>query len=232
MAPPWPRDVLGSQKDTRQAAPTLAILDLADLKAFVSANQVTVQTRRRRVALSRMRIEPLPIAGAFRIVAEPVLDERGFFARCWDAELFAAHGMALPMGQGAVSWNALRGTLRGLHYQTGLHAETKLVRCSRGRAFDVIVDLREDSPCFGRWHTEVLSEGAPVSLYLPAGTAHGFQVLQDGTELTYSIAPAYCPEASGGVRWDDPVLGIPWPIEDAIISPKDCALPRFNERAR
>ncbi len=179
-----------------------------------------------------MRIERLPIPGAFRVIGEPSRDDRGSFTRCFDAAAFAAHGMIVPAEQGAVSWNQRRGTVRGLHYQTGVHAETKLVRCSRGGAFDVILDLREGSPAFGRWHAEVISDTNGVSLYLPAGTAHGFQALEDCTELTYGIAPAYCPGAAGGVRWNDPRLDIPWPIEQLIVSPRDRALPAFDERLR
>jgi dTDP-4-dehydrorhamnose 3,5-epimerase len=179
-----------------------------------------------------MKIEPLPICGAFRLIPEPLGDGRGFFARCFDSASFADHGMIVPAAQGSISYNRRRGTLRGLHYQTGAHAETKLIRCTLGAAYDAIADMREGSPTFGEWHAEILSGENRVSLYVPPGVAHGFQTLVDGTEISYAISPAYFQDAAAGVRWNDPYLDIPWPIAPDFVSAKDLGWPSFNERAR
>jgi dTDP-4-dehydrorhamnose 3,5-epimerase len=175
-----------------------------------------------------MRFAELPIAGAFKIALEPMTDERGFFARRFCAETFARQGLKTDFVQHSVSFNLRRGTLRGLHYQADPHAETKLVRCTRGEAFDVLVDLRRSSPTFGRWHAEVLSADNRTTLYIPAGCAHGFQTLADATELDYEISPAYVAEASRGMAYDDPDLAIDWPVAEATLSPADHARPRLS----
>jgi dTDP-4-dehydrorhamnose 3,5-epimerase len=176
-----------------------------------------------------MIFEPLPIPGAFRIRLRPVADERGFFARRFCAETFRDHGLETDFVQRSVSFNIRRGTLRGLHYQASPHAETKLVRCTRGAAFDVLVDLRPGSPGRGTWHGEEISADSGTVLYIPAGVAHGFQTLMEDTEIDYEITPAYVPGAVRGIRFDDPALAIDWPISDAVISERDRALPLLAE---
>ena len=172
-----------------------------------------------------MKLEKLDIPGVYRIAIEPAADERGFFARTFCAETFAKWGLATDFVQRSMSYNKKRGTLRGLHYQAEPHAETKLVRCSRGAAFDVIVDLRPKSAYFGAWETIELSAENRHMIYIPAGCAHGFQTLVDDTELLYEITPAYVPEAARGVRWNDPALAIPWPMANPVVSAKDSGLP-------
>src|SRR5579871_5654294 len=140
-----------------------------------------------------MRFTGLPIAGAFRIDIERHEDARGFFARTFCIEEFAQHGLVTQFVQHSVSFNRCSGTLRGLHYQASTHAESKLVRCTAGSAFDVVVDLRRSSGTFGRWHGELISASNYSMIYVPEGCAHGFQTLADATELFYEISPAYVP---------------------------------------
>ena len=172
------------------------------------------------------------LAGAFVIALEKLEDERGYFARSFGAREFAGHGLESRFVQCGISFNRRRGTLRGLHYQAAPHAQAKLVRCSRGRAFDVIVDLRAGSPGYARWFASELAAAAPRLLYIPAGFAHGFQTLEDDTELFYQMSQDYDPAAERGIRWNDPRLGIDWPsAESRVISARDAALPALdNER--
>jgi len=172
-----------------------------------------------------MRFVALPISGAFRIELERREDHRGFFARTFCAGEFGAQGLNATFVQQSVSFNARKGTLRGLHYQADPHAETKLVRCTAGAVFDVLVDLRRSSPTFGRWHAETLTADNHTTLYIPAGCAHGFQTLQDGSELLYDITPAYVAEAARGVAYDDAVIAIDWPLPHPILSEADRARP-------
>jgi dTDP-4-dehydrorhamnose 3,5-epimerase len=176
-----------------------------------------------------MRFIQLPLPGAFRIELQRHEDERGFFARTFCADEFRAQGFVTEFVQHSISFNARKGTLRGLHYQADPYAETKLLRCSAGAVFDVMVDLRRSSPTFGRWHAETLTSGNRLMLYIPAGFAHGFQTLADDTELYYEIAPAYVPDASRGVAFDDPSLAIPWPLPDPIVSAADRTRPRLAD---
>jgi dTDP-4-dehydrorhamnose 3,5-epimerase len=176
-----------------------------------------------------LAFEPLPLAGAYRIRIEPAVDDRGFFARRFCAETFRRHGLETDFVQRSVSYNARRGTLRGLHFQAPLAAETKIVRCARGAAFDVVVDLRPGSPTLGRWHSEQITADNRLMLYVPRGLAHGFQTLADDTEIEYEITPAYDPQAARGVRFDDPTLAIAWPVRDAIVSLRDRGLPLLGE---
>lgn len=173
----------------------------------------------------RMIFEPLPLEGAYRILPQPVSDDRGFFARRFSHNAFAERGLKVSFPQRSVSFNLRRGTLRGLHFQAHPDPETKLVRCVRGSAFDVILDLRRHSPTFGRWHAETLAARGRTILYVPAGFAHGFQTLEDETEMDYEITPDYVPGAARGVLWNDPALGIPWPVPSPVISARDLALP-------
>jgi dTDP-4-dehydrorhamnose 3,5-epimerase len=169
--------------------------------------------------------EPLGLTGAYRLRLNPARDERGFFARRFCSEQFKELGLATDYVQRSISFNAIRGTIRGLHFQTPPATETKIIRCTRGAAFDVIVDLRSGSPRYGRWHGEEISEDNRVMLYVPPGFAHGFQTLVDQTEIDYEITPAYLRAAARGVRFNDPQLGIKWPIYDPIVSPRDRDLP-------
>jgi dTDP-4-dehydrorhamnose 3,5-epimerase len=171
-----------------------------------------------------------PVAGAWVIDPEPSADERGSFARVFDAELFAAHGLSPGVVQCSVSLNTRSGTLRGLHYQADPHAESKLVRCTAGSVYDVVVDLRPHSSSYLRWHAVELSSENRRSLYLPAGTAHGFQTLVDGAELTYMMDAPFVVEAARGVRWDDPAFAIEWPSPSAerTISERDRSYPDYR----
>lgn len=176
-----------------------------------------------------MKFVPTPLPGAFLIDIEPYEDERGFFARTICAEEFACHGLDPHFVQHSVSWNPHAGTLRGLHYQAAPYGEEKLVRVTCGAVFDVIVDLRRDSPAFGRWFGVELSADDHRQLYIPRGVAHGFQTLRPGTEVYYAMTVPFQPDAAHGLRWDDPSLKIDWPdCEGRLISDKDWSLPFFE----
>jgi dTDP-4-dehydrorhamnose 3,5-epimerase len=173
-----------------------------------------------------MRFCETPLAGAFVIELERREDERGFFARCWCQDEFAAHGIDTAWVQSNVSFNHHAGTLRGLHYQAEPHGEDKLVRCTMGAAYDVLVDLRPGSPTYARWFAVELTADNRRMVYIPRGLAHGFQTLVDHTELHYLMSTTFRPESARGVRWDDPALGIPWPdCPHRIISPRDQNFP-------
>jgi dTDP-4-dehydrorhamnose 3,5-epimerase len=171
-----------------------------------------------------LTFEPLSLPGAYRIRMNVSTDERGFFARRFCAEAFRHLDLEFDFVQRSISFNLRRGTLRGLHFQAPPALETKIVRCTRGAAFDVIVDLRAGSPTYSRWHGEGLSADNRVMLYVPKGFAHGFQTLIDETEIDYEITPAYVPEAARGIRFDDPTLAINWPVPGQIVSQRDAAL--------
>jgi dTDP-4-dehydrorhamnose 3,5-epimerase len=156
-------------------------------------------------------------------------DDRGWFARSMDAREFAARGMDSVFVQQNGSMSAQAGTIRGLHFQRPPHAEAKLVRCLRGRILDVIVDLRPDSPSHMRHESFELSAESGRMLYVPKGFAHGFQTLTDDVEVSYLVSAYYEPSAEGGLRWDDPRLGIAWPLPPSVISPKDAAWPLLAE---
>ncbi|MCW2992100.1 MAG: dTDP-4-dehydrorhamnose 3,5-epimerase [Solirubrobacterales bacterium] len=168
-----------------------------------------------------MIFEPAPIAGAFTVRSERVEDERGHFARTFCADEFGRNGLEAVVAQCAVSFNRVRGTLRGLHLQAPPHAEAKLVRCAAGAIYDVVLDLRAGSPTFREWWAIELTASSDLALYVPRGVAHGFQTLEPDTEVTYQLSQAHAPEAAGGVRWDDPAFGIEWPLEVAAISAAD-----------
>ena len=178
-----------------------------------------------------MNFEPLPLAGAFLIRPERRVDERGYFARTFCRETFLAHGLADCALQCSVSFNTRRGTLRGLHFQRAPHQETKLVRCVRGAIFDVIVDLRPGSDTYRRWCAEILSADNGHALYVPPGFAHGFVTLDDFTEVDYRMAEPYVPGAAAGIIWNDPDVGIAWPLEPCVIAARDRSLPRLKDCA-
>jgi dTDP-4-dehydrorhamnose 3,5-epimerase len=172
-----------------------------------------------------MIFHSLKLSGAYRIEPQLVVDERGAFGRRFCADEFRALGLETDLMQRSVSFNARAGTLRGMHFQAPPHLEVKLVRCTRGAIFDVMVDLRNSSPTYGQWHGEELNSDNHLMLYIPKGFAHGFQSLLDNTEVDYEITPAYVPGAGAGFRFDAPALAINWPIADVIISERDKALP-------
>lgn len=175
-----------------------------------------------------MRFEATELPGVVRVLAEPRADERGAFARLHCPEEFAAAGIAFQPVQTSVSTNLRARTLRGMHYQAAPHSETKLVRVTRGRAFDVAVDLRPDSPTYRRWTGTELSAGNLTALFIPEGVAHGFLTLEADTDVLYQIAPAYSPGYEAGVRWDDPAFAIAWPAAPLVISPRDAQYPDYR----
>ena len=168
-----------------------------------------------------MIFEETELRGAFLIRLEKREDERGFFARSWCQHECEAHGLNPRVVQCNVSFNAHKGTLRGLHYQTVPHQEAKLVRCTAGAIYDVIVDLRPGSPDFRKHVAFTLSATNHDMLYVPEGLAHGFMTLEDSTEVFYQMSEFYCQESSKGVRWNDPSFGIEWPSTPRIISDRD-----------
>ena len=172
-----------------------------------------------------------PLDGAYVIRPEPIEDERGFFARVCCAQEFAENGLASNWVQCNIAYNHKRGIVRGLHRQIDPHAEVKLVRCTMGRLFDVIVDLRHGSPGRGQWFGIELSAANRKILYVPEGFAHGYQTLEDNTEVFYQVSAAHHPDAERGLRWDDPAIGIAWPIADSEVSERDRAWPSVTEAA-
>ena len=176
-----------------------------------------------------MRLLETRLSGAYLVELEPREDERGSFARTWCREELAAQGLSTEVSQCSISRNSKAGTLRGLHFQTEPHQEVKLVRCTRGAIFDVIVDLREGSATEGEWFGAELTAEAGNALYVPKGVAHGFQTLVDESEVFYMMSDPYVPEASTGVRWDDPAFGIDWPDAAArTISDRDLSWPAYK----
>jgi dTDP-4-dehydrorhamnose 3,5-epimerase len=169
-----------------------------------------------------------PLPGAFVLDLERLSDERGFFARSYCAEEFAARGLGPELRQCSVSYNARRGTLRGMHYQCAPHEEHKLVRCTAGAIFDVIIDIRGSSPTYGRWFGEQLTADNRRSLFIPPGFAHGFVTLSDHAEVYYMISVAHAPQSSRGLRWNDPAFAIDWPLPPAVISARDAAYPLLD----
>jgi dTDP-4-dehydrorhamnose 3,5-epimerase len=169
------------------------------------------------------------IRGAWVIDVEPTSDDRGLFARTFDAKTFAKRGLSADVVQCSTSFNPRAGTLRGLHYQVGAHAECKLVRCTAGAVYDVLVDLRPDSPTHRHWYVVELASDRRNAVYIPRGVAHGFQTLVDGSELLYLIDRSYEPPAARGVRWDDPAFAIEWPDPpgDRIMSERDLGYPDY-----
>lgn len=168
------------------------------------------------------------LAGAYLIDVEKRADERGFFARTWCQSEFAERGLETEFVQHSVSFNIVVGTLRGLHFQRPPHGETKLVRCLRGALYDVIVDLRPESPTFSQWAAFELTADSRSTLYVPAGFAHGFQTLEAETEVSYMISAAYDPDAGWGLRYDDPRLAIEWPLPPACLSERDRSWPHLD----
>jgi dTDP-4-dehydrorhamnose 3,5-epimerase len=175
-----------------------------------------------------MRFTETRLKGVFIIESERLEDERGFFARTFCQKEFEVHGLNSKIVQCNISYNKHKGTLRGMHYQAAPMAEAKLVSCTRGAIYDVIIDLRPESPTYCQWLAEELNAENSKMVYIPEGFAHGFQSLEDDTEVFYQMSVFYSPEHTRGVRWDDPVFGIEWPLNSKIISEKDMNYPLIN----
>jgi dTDP-4-dehydrorhamnose 3,5-epimerase len=168
------------------------------------------------------------LSGAYVLEVEPAKDERGHFARTMCSAEFAKHGLVDRFVQASDSYNRRRGTLRGMHFQNPPHAEVKLVRCVQGAIYDVIIDLRPTSPSYMRWEGFELSVANGRSLYIPDGFAHGFITLTDETYVTYQISHPYTPGSAGGLRYDDPAVGIVWPEPVAVIAERDRTWPLYD----
>jgi len=166
--------------------------------------------------------------GVFVIELEPITDERGFFARSWDSKIFQEKNLNSTTVQCNISLTKKKGTLRGMHYQTSPYAEVKIIRCTQGSLYDVIIDLRPNSKTFKKWFGIELNPENHKMLYVPEGFAHGHQTLEDNTELFYQVSQFYMPKYEGGVRWNDLAFQIKWPIKDPIISGKDSSWKDFQ----
>lgn len=176
-----------------------------------------------------MIFEETKLRGAFLVGLERREDSRGFFARTWCANEFADQGLTTEVVQANVSFNPRQGTLRGMHFQHAPHAETKLVRCTSGAIYDVIIDLRPESETYKQWLGVELTADNRRALFVPEGFAHGYQTLAPDSEVFYQVSEYYTPGAEGGVRWDDPAFGIEWPDpDDAFLSEKDRSWPDFT----
>ena len=181
-----------------------------------------------RGAGSTLKFHAVPIEGAWLIDSEPIEDERGFFARTFCQEEFSRRGLNAEVSQCSRSFNRVKGTLRGMHIQRAPHAEAKLIRCNQGAIHDVIVDLRPASPSYRRWFAVELRATDDQMLYVPEGVAHGFQTLEDTTEVSYQISSAYHPESSLGIRWNDPAFAFEWPLPLSVISARDRSYPDWT----
>lgn len=173
-----------------------------------------------------------PLKGAFVVEPERKTDERGYFSRTWCRREFLLHGLNPRLAQCSASFTLKRGTLRGMHYQTAPFEEAKLVRCTRGAVYDVIIDLRRSSATYRQWAAAELSADNGRMLYVPEGFAHGFLTLEDATEVAYQMSEFYCPELARGVRWDDPAFSIRWPGAVRIISERDRTYPLFAAQSQ
>lgn len=176
-----------------------------------------------------MKFERTSFSGVLIVRQERNNDERGYFTRLICEEEFAREGLQTRFSQTSLSFNCKAGTVRGMHFQHAPHAETKLVRCSRGAIFDVVVDLRPEKPTFCQWQGFELSAENGVALYVPEGLAHGFQTLVDDSEVTYAITSPFVPGYGAGVRWDDPAINVRWPLPIATIAERDRSWPLIDK---
>lgn len=167
------------------------------------------------------------ISGVFLVCFRKIEDDRGYFARAWCRDEFRQHGLEPDMVQLNTGCSGRRGTVRGMHFQVPPHAEAKFIRCTRGAIYDVIIDLRPGSPTCGRWHGVELTAVNGLMLYAPEGFAHGYQTLEDDTEMYYLTSMPYAPAAARGVRYDDPAFGVKWPLPVSVVSAADQAWPPF-----
>ena len=168
-----------------------------------------------------MIFEKTKLQGVYIIKIEKIEDERGFFGRTWDKKIFEEHGLNHCIHQCNISFNKKKGTIRGMHYQSSPYEEDKLVRCTRGKVFEVMIDLRKDSDTFKHYQSVELTSENYKMLYVPKGFALGFQTLEDNTEVFYQMSQVYMSEYSKGIRWDDPKFNISWPMKPGVISKKD-----------
>jgi dTDP-4-dehydrorhamnose 3,5-epimerase len=175
-----------------------------------------------------MIFDETKLAGVFKIRPERKPDDRGFFARTWCQKEYADHGLDARLVQCSISYNIRKGTLRGMHYQQAPFAETKVVRCTQGAIYDVVVDLRPQSPTFREWIAAFLTAENRDMMYIPKGCAHGFLTLADATEVFYQMSEFYNAESARGVRWDDPTFKIVWPEKVEAISERDRTYPDFQ----
>ncbi len=175
-----------------------------------------------------MKFSQTNLPGVILIDVEPINDERGMFARVWCKEEFKQAGLSTELSQFSISYNKSRGTLRGMHYQLPPHAETKVIRCTQGSVYDVVIDLRANSPTYKQWYGCELSAQNHRMLHIPEGLAHGFITLVDNTEMLYQISVSYAAQSAHGVRWDDPSFNINWPLLPMIISARDTSYPDFD----
>lgn len=174
-----------------------------------------------------MNFQSLNFAGAYLIQPERHEDERGYFMRTWCRETFARVIGNVDFVQFSRSFNRRTGTLRGLHFQAAPFGESKLIQCIRGGIYDVIVDIRPHSPTWGQWQAVELTEENGTAIFIPDGFAHGFQTLEDNSEITYQISPFYKPEAARGIKWNDRALNVRWPLPVSVISARDCEWPNL-----
>lgn len=174
-----------------------------------------------------MRFIETKLKGAYLVELEPAKDERGFFARSWCKKEFEQYGLSSNLVQCNISFNKKKGTIRGMHYQIEPYNETKLVRCTMGSVYDVIIDLRMNSSTYKEWIAVELNAINKKMIYIPFGFAHGFQTLEDNTEVFYQMSEFYQPDYARGIRWDDPAFNIKWPIRHSIISYKDSSYSYF-----
>ena len=174
-----------------------------------------------------MKFSETQLKGAYFIEIEKLSDDRGFFARSWCQKEFEDHGLESGFVQANVSYNLKKGTIRGMHYQIAPYQECKLIRCTRGAIYDVIIDLRPDSPTYKQWAGVELTADNYVMFFVPEDFAHGFQTLTDKTEITYQVSQFYTPGSEKGIRFDDPAFAIQWPLEVTLISDKDNTWPDF-----
>ncbi|MFL5639344.1 MAG: dTDP-4-dehydrorhamnose 3,5-epimerase [Gemmatimonadaceae bacterium] len=174
---------------------------------------------------------PTSLPGAFTVDLDRRQDDRGFFARTWCRREFEQMGLNADLAQCSTSYSHRRGTLRGMHWQAVPYAESKLVRCTRGRIWDVIIDLRPDSPTYTRHFGLELTSDSGRALYIPEGFAHGFVTLEDDSEVSYQMSQFHEPAAARGLRWNDPAFGIDWPVREPILHPRDATYPDFVSEA-
>ena len=175
-----------------------------------------------------MKFKKTKIAGSWVVYLDQIDDERGFFARAWCRKEFASRGISSELAQANLSFSQRAGTFRGMHFQRAPHEEMKMVRCLHGAIFDVVLDLRPDSPTYCQWHGEEINSDNRRMMVVPEGCAHGFQTLVDNTEILYLVSEAYAPESESGVRWDDPTFDIKWPLSASEMSERDSSYPNFK----
>lgn len=176
-----------------------------------------------------MKFIKTPLEGAYVVELEKREDERGFFARAFCVDEFAEHGLKTEIKQSNLSGSVHKGTTRGLHYQVAPMAEVKFIRCIKGSVFDVLVDMRPESPTYKQWFGLELTEENQTAIYIPEGFAHGHQTLKDNSQIMYLTTQVYSPEHERGIRWNDPAIGVQWPLEPTVVSDKDQSWPLLDK---